>query len=1267
MTARSYVEPDRGAGAETGSNGALHGATGAGGDHVSINPSTDAYVLSGRVVTMGPRGVIDDGRIYLQGRVIKAVGKSTDPVPQGFAGAPRVATGGTIYPGLIELHNHLSYNAMPLWEVPTLYSNNAQWRGGEDYSRKITKPSQVLGQSPGVLQALVRYVECRAMLGGVTSTQGITLANAGSLTRHYKGLVRNVEAPGDSELPSANTNIANPEPNGADAYLEKLNRQKGAYLQHLSEGTDPTARKWFLRLKRLDGTFAVTAVLCGIHSAALEAEDFEVLAGSGASMVWSPMSNYLLYGNTARLQAVKDSKILMAIGSDWAPSGTKNLLGELKVAWLASKANSDGNGDPVFSPEEIVRMATINPATILRWGKRLGSIEANKWADLLVVQRTSKPAYLDLIEARETSISLVMIDGIPRLGQPSLMSKFGPGTEQIKVGRANRVLNLDDPNGDALVGAETLTHAMATLADGMSRLPELAVALDNATANGAFAGAADAGGTQWRIVPDFEEDDLANGYAFAGEPYAFWVSKMTLDPITVADDPNHLRTLVAARNLPRFVKEGLPPLYGQHVALPEGAEFLAAPEHRVAPEVTDTTRDLADFLETTGELTVHDRRTIVDQAIVLLQDNYVHLPLKRSMHAVDPIQRLRLLDHRLEEQNETTMDPELTFHAEMSDIFNSLRDLHTGYRLPAPFSSRVAWLPFLVEECFEGSPPRPRYLVTKVVADAGPRDFKPGVEITHWNGMTMAQAIDRNGDRQAGSNPDARHARGLNSLTMRPLARSLPPDEEWVTVRYIPMADHDPGDRPAGDGQRARGARRTDGGAPLAAEYTQRWLVFQPGQAGRFDPADLVAEATADGVDDHTDDIQHVRKILFAPDVARAETESRGLVTEAAMAVSEDALETRMPGVFKARIVKRSGSIDDAPAYGYLRIYTFSVGEAETFVDEFVRLVEALPPNGLIIDVRGNGGGLIYAAEEVLQVLSPQTIEPERAQFITTPLNLAICRNHRVSNELSGLELGPWIDSISTAVQTGATYSQGFPITPPDACNAIGQRYFGPTVLITDPLCYSATDMFAAGFQDHEIGTVIGVGGATGAGGANVWSHGLLRQLVAPDNVASPPASPYQRLPRGADMRVAARRTTRVGTKQGDILEDLGVTPDIRHRMTRRDLLEGNVDLIDTAIADLATRKSHPTTISLAPRLGQPPLVVVHATNVKRIDARVEIPTASGIEQRWFASRAVRRGRVELDLAEILDRGTRGAVVVQVSGYDDDTLVARRRETVDVE
>ena len=42
-------------------------------------------------------------------------------------------------------------------------------------------------------------------------------------------------------------------------------------------------------------------------------------------------------------------------------------------------------------------------------------------------------------------------------------------------------------------------------------------------------------------------------------------------------------------------------------------------------------------------------------------------------------------------------------------------------------------------------------------------------------------------------------------------------------------------------------------------------------------------------------------------------------------------------------------------------------------------------------------------------------------------------------------------------------------------------------VLLVDALAYSATDIFAAGFEDHEIGLIIGTASGTGAGGANVW------------------------------------------------------------------------------------------------------------------------------------------------------------------------------------
>jgi cytosine/adenosine deaminase-related metal-dependent hydrolase len=51
-------------------------------------------------------------------------------------------------------------------------------------------------------------------------------------------------------------------------------------------------------------------------------------------MVWSPLSNYLLYGDTADIEDAKSEGVLIGIGSDWSPSGSKNLLGELKIAKL---------------------------------------------------------------------------------------------------------------------------------------------------------------------------------------------------------------------------------------------------------------------------------------------------------------------------------------------------------------------------------------------------------------------------------------------------------------------------------------------------------------------------------------------------------------------------------------------------------------------------------------------------------------------------------------------------------------------------------------------------------------------------------------------------------------------------------------------------------------------------------------------------------------------------------------------------------------------
>lgn len=40
---------------------------------------------------------------------------------------------------------------------------------------------------------------------------------------------------------------------------------------------------------------------------------------------------------------------------------------------------------------------------------------------------------------------------------------------------------------------------------------------------------------------------------------------------------------------------------------------------------------------------------------------------------------------------------------QMTEIFTSIRDLHTNYLLPAPFNGMTAFLPFMVEDYIEGA------------------------------------------------------------------------------------------------------------------------------------------------------------------------------------------------------------------------------------------------------------------------------------------------------------------------------------------------------------------------------------------------------------------------------------------------------------------------------------------------------------------------------------------------------------------------------------
>lgn len=58
--------------------------------------------------------------------------------------------------------------------------------------------------------------------------------------------------------------------------------------------------------------------------------DLQRLAAADATLVWSPFANFWLYGATANITAAKAAGVRIALGSDWAPSGTATSSGSSK-------------------------------------------------------------------------------------------------------------------------------------------------------------------------------------------------------------------------------------------------------------------------------------------------------------------------------------------------------------------------------------------------------------------------------------------------------------------------------------------------------------------------------------------------------------------------------------------------------------------------------------------------------------------------------------------------------------------------------------------------------------------------------------------------------------------------------------------------------------------------------------------------------------------------------------------------------------------------
>jgi 5-methylthioadenosine/S-adenosylhomocysteine deaminase len=515
-----------------------------------LTMSPARVVLRGRIVTMNGAGdVIPDGMICIEGDRISQVDPWPATLPPRFETAPVVNTNGTIYPGLIELHNHPAYNVVPMWDVPKHYDSRAQWRADANYKRRVANTATLLSYHPKDVypKALVRCVECRAALGGVTTTQGFSYKNGTPLTSYFEGLTRNVEFP-NKTWPTASDYINDfSSKQDAEKQLTPILGKREPFIIHLTEGIDIGTRGLFYNMQQADGSWLIGPELITIHNTALTNAEFQILAQHQSSgVVWSPLSNFLLYGDTTKIDLVKAVGLPIAIGCDWAPSGTKNLLGELKVA---KHVSSQAGG--IFSDRELVAAVTSTPARMLGWGSYLGTIEVNKTADLLILDSVQADPYANLISADESKVIAVIIDGRPRAGRADVIDPRTPGVELITIAEQNLVLDIVESAQHPLAGV-SLASAIATTADALAHLPD--VAREAKALAPLMQGSLD----HWRPILDY--DVFAPGadlFIAAALPGPSDVDAMTMEPLTAVDDAGFIPRIKNNVNVPQWLKNVL--------------------------------------------------------------------------------------------------------------------------------------------------------------------------------------------------------------------------------------------------------------------------------------------------------------------------------------------------------------------------------------------------------------------------------------------------------------------------------------------------------------------------------------------------------------------------------------------------------------------------------------------------------------------------------------------------------------------------------------
>ncbi len=453
---------DGGAGGDVdmGGDGGMGGMGGDGGAGGMIPPSPDdcsdvefepcenvaglggATLLKGTVVS-GDR-LICNGEVLIDRASERIVCVGEDCSGERLAAEASVVCADIVMPGIIDPHNHMSFNTLPPWQAGRLFDNRDQWRGIIGREMYDARPS---GGDP----VAARYNELRLLLAGTTSV------HKAENTDSSHDLVRNLDRDEDAHhLPYEDfdfTECVFPFNNScsiAPDYRAQTRIPARAYVAHVAEGIDPVTRAEFARFDE-EGQLGDRTTI--VHCVSCEGPELSRMRAEGARLVWSPQSNLVLYGETTHVPTAINMGITVSLGPDWTPSGTMNQLAEMKCAEYVGTTYYGG----AIDARAVVRMVTDQAAVTMGLDDLIGSLRPGLFADVLALgDGTLDRAFphAAIVAAQNPDVRAVFVGGEALYGDPDAITEgnrrnaFCQPLDLCGVEKTICVRNADGPAND---------------------------------------------------------------------------------------------------------------------------------------------------------------------------------------------------------------------------------------------------------------------------------------------------------------------------------------------------------------------------------------------------------------------------------------------------------------------------------------------------------------------------------------------------------------------------------------------------------------------------------------------------------------------------------------------------------------------------------------------------------------------------------------------------------------------------------------------------